>query len=334
MTNIFSKILEKLVHSQVLKYLLENQVINKNQFAFLPGKSTHEAIFKVVHSVYSSLNNRKLTGMILLDIAKAFNCISHDILYAKMASYGFDKTVIQWFRSYLHRTQPVTINNRLSTIIPVTHGIAQGTVLGPILFVLYINDIFKFTKYVKMSLFADDCVMYLSGSNWNVVHCRMQRDFDAIVDWTFCNNLRLNHDKTNAIIFASRFRLANMHEPKAFNMFDQKIKFVNSHCYIGISLKATMSLGLLLKSVKKRVINKVFMLRKIRKYLNFDATICIYKQTILPLIDYSGFLLLACKQKDLDDLQKVQNDVLRICNQTKLFDRVSVKELHKQCKIK
>ena len=260
----------------MLKYLLGNQVINKNQFGFLPGKSTHEAIFKVVHSVYSSLNNRKLTGMILLDIAKAFNCISHDILYAKMASYGFDKTVIQWFCSYLHRTQQVTINNMLSTFIPVTHGIAQGTVLGPILFILYINDIFKCTKYVKMSLFADDCVMYLSRNNWNVAHRRMQRDFDAMVDWTFCNNLRLNHDKTNAIIFASRFRLANMYEPKAFNMFDQKIKFVNSHSYLGISIDSTMSLGPLLKSVKKMVINKVLMLRKIRKYLNFDATICIY----------------------------------------------------------
>ena len=78
----------------MLKYLLDNQVIDKNQFGFLPGKSTHEAIFRVVHIVYSALNNRKLTGMILLDIAKAFNCISHEILYAKMASYGFDKTVI------------------------------------------------------------------------------------------------------------------------------------------------------------------------------------------------------------------------------------------------
>ena len=76
--------------------------------------------------------------------------------------------------------------------------------------------------------------------------------------------------------------------------------------------------------IKRRVINKVFMLRKIRKYLSFDASVCVYKQTILPLIDYSGFLLLACKHKDLNDLQKIQNDVLRIC---------SLKDLHKKCKI-
>ena len=120
----------------MLKYLLDNQVINKNQFGFLPGKSTHEAIFRFVHNVYSAIYNRKLTGMILLDIAKAFNCTSHDILYAKMAITGFDKSVIQWSRSYLHRTQQVSINNRFSTTIPVSHGIAQGTVLGPILFFL------------------------------------------------------------------------------------------------------------------------------------------------------------------------------------------------------
>ena len=271
--------------------------------------------------------------MILLDIAKAFNCVSHEILYAKMASAGFDKTVIQWFRSYLHRTQQVSINNRLSSIIPVSHGIAQGTVLGPMLFIFYINDIFECTKYVKMSLFADDCVMFLSRNNWNVLHRRIQRDFDPVIDLTLRNNLRLNHDKTNAIIFGSRFRLSNLRDPKHFSISDKKNKFVNSHSYLGVLLDSTMSLTPLAKSVKKWVTNKVFMLCKIRKYVNFDASLSIYKQTILPIIDYSGFLLLACKQKDLDALQKIQNDVLRICVQTKLAERVSLKELHKKCKI-
>ena len=98
-------------------------------------------------------------------------------------------------RSYFHRNQQVCIYNKLSDIIPVTHGIAQGTVLGPILFIFYINDIFKCTKHVKMSLIADDCVMFLSGNNWNAIHNRMQSDFEAVIDWTLCNNLRLNQKK-------------------------------------------------------------------------------------------------------------------------------------------
>ena len=104
-TNVFSKILEKLVHRQVLKYFLDNEVINKNQYGFLPGKSTHEAIFKTVQNIYSAINSKKLLGMMLLDVAKAFNCIDHDILFVKMELAGFSLNVISWFRSYLIRTQ-------------------------------------------------------------------------------------------------------------------------------------------------------------------------------------------------------------------------------------
>ena len=166
MTNIFSKLLEKLVHVQILKYLMENRIIDENQFGFLPGKSTHEAIFRTVQHIYNAMNCKKLTGMLLLDMAKAFNCIDHDILFVKMEKAGFVPKVIEWFRSYLRRSQRVKIANEFSGVEYVDKGIAQGTVLGPILFIFYINDIFKCIKHVKMSLFADDCVLYLSGNNW------------------------------------------------------------------------------------------------------------------------------------------------------------------------
>ena len=140
MTNIFSKILEKLVHLQMLRYLLDNALINENQFGFLPGKSTHEAIFRMVQHLYNALNCRKLTGLLLLDMAKAFNCIDHDILFVKMEKAGFAPKVINWFKSYLNRSQKVKLENRFSAIERVNKGIAQGTVLKPILLIFYIND--------------------------------------------------------------------------------------------------------------------------------------------------------------------------------------------------
>ena len=148
--------------------------------------------------------------MLLLDVAKAFNCINHKILFIKMENAGFAPRVVDWFRSYLTRFQRVCMDNTLSNLIPVNNGIAQGTVLGPILFIFYINDIFECTKNVHMSLFADDCVMYLSGNNWSTVHRKIQSDFDAIIEWTFKNNLRLNPGKTKAIMFGTRSRLANV----------------------------------------------------------------------------------------------------------------------------
>ena len=266
-------------------------------------------------------------------IKKAFNCIDHDILYSKMDSAGFGPLVIQWFKSYLKRTQQVGINGKLSDIVPVSKGIAQGTVLGPILFIFYINDIFKCTKHVKMTLFADDCVMYLSGNNWANVYGKIQADFDAIVDWTYRNSLRLNHDKTKAMIFSTRNKISKMGNPKQFTMNDHNIGFVHNYMYLGVMIDDVMSLVPLVKSVKKRISDKIFMLRKIRKFLTFEASVLVYKQTILPIIDYAGFLLMGSRNEDKSDVQILQNDILRICNRSRISDRVSIEALHAKCKM-
>ena len=259
-TNVFSKTLEKLVHRQLLKYFLDNDIIDSNQYGFLPGKSTHEAVFKTVQHIYSGINSKKLVGMLVLDIAKAFNCIDHDILFAKMECAGFSHTVLNWFRSYLCRSQRVNLDGQLSDVVPVLKGIAQGTVLGPILFIFYINDIFDTVNFVKMSLFADDCVLYLSGNNWLDIHRKMQIDFDAVIEWTLRNNLRLNQSKTKAMIFGSRNRLANVQDQRSLFLNGREVGYVSKHTYLGITLDNIMSLTPLMKDIKKRISNKIFML--------------------------------------------------------------------------
>ena len=197
--------------------------------------------------------------MLLLDIAKAFNCIDHEILFAKMFSAGFDASVVQWFRSYLHRSQQISIQNRLSNVVAVSKGIAEGTVIGPILFIFYINDIIKCTKHVRMTLFADDCIIYLSSNNLDTIHMKMQSDFNAIVDWTHRNSLRLNVGKTNAIIFGNRHSLSKLKDPTRFCMSGKYVKFVQNHIYLGIVLDNTLSWCPQIKSVKKRLNNKVYI---------------------------------------------------------------------------
>ena len=128
-------------------------------------------------------------------------------------------------------------------------------------------------------------------------------------------------------------KLSKIIDPVPFQMRGKIVKYVSSHAYLGIILDNTMLLLPLLKSVKKRLTNKVFMLHKIRRYLNFEASLTVYKQMILPIVDYAGFLLMSCNSGDLEDLQIVQNDVLRICNRSKLSDKVSIVDLHKNCKI-
>ena len=140
-TNIFSKILEKLVHRQMSNHIFTNEIISDCQYGFVPGRSTHEAVFKVLKNVYSAINNNKYTGILFLDIAKAFNCVDHDIFDIVLYNHGFSERVRRWFRSYNNRFQRVKMDNVFSDITHVHHGAAQGTVLGPTIFILYFNAI-------------------------------------------------------------------------------------------------------------------------------------------------------------------------------------------------
>ena len=169
-TNIFGKNLEKIVHKNLLNYFLEHGVISDLQYGFLPGRSTHEAVFDLVRNVYSAINNKKIMGLLFLDISKAFDCIIHARLLAKLAAVGCDPGVILWFQTYLERTQTVTYNDSESQVCNVPTGIGQGTILGPLIFIFYINDIIDKLFYVKLSMFADDCVLYLSGNNWRILN--------------------------------------------------------------------------------------------------------------------------------------------------------------------
>ena len=187
-TNLFGKNLEKIVHRNFLRYLLENQIITDRQYGFLPGKSTQEAIFDLVKHIYSALNNKKLMGLLFLDISKAFDCILHKRLIKKLDSIGCDGVVLKWFASYLDRKQLLTYKDIRSPSAVVPTGIGQGTILGPLIFIFYINDIVDKLFFVKISMYADDCVLYMSGNNWESIRNTIQEDLDIFEHWGELNN--------------------------------------------------------------------------------------------------------------------------------------------------
>ena len=332
-TIIFAKILEKIVHKQLLMYFEENKILSDVQYGFLPGKSTHEAVFNTVRHIYSTLNQNKLMAIIFLDVAKAFNCINHNILYIKLRSVGMSERILTWFNSYLTRSQVVKYGVTVSSNLSVTSGIAQGTVLGPLLFKFYINDCVKVLKTVKISMFADDCMLYYTGNNWENVYKTVQADLNRFVDWTVDNMLRLNSGKTQAMIVGNHTKISKIKGLKPFVILQKDIKYVKRYNYLGIILDPEMTLVPLCKNIEKRVVDKIFMLRKLGRYLTFKASIQIYKQVILPILDYAGFLLIACNKNKKGDLQIIQNDALRCCSNVRVNDRISKIELHKKAKI-
>ena len=267
-TNIFAKILEKIVHGQLLSYFQDNNILSKFQFGFLPEKSTHEAIFNVLRHMYTTINNNKLMGVIFLDIAKAFNCTNHQVLYNKLRDAGMSNRVIDWFRSYLVRTQKVKYGEKLSSSINVSYGIAQGTVLGPLIFIFYINDCTSVLDKLKISLYADDCILYYPGNNWDNIHRIMQKELDDFIAWTTRNNLRPNEGKTKAMIVGTHAKVSKLGAPIPFIINDRHVKFVKQYNYLGIVIDSELSMILL-------VWNKEGSIKYLLSCINYQESLLI-----------------------------------------------------------
>ena len=241
--------------------------------------------------------------------------------------------VINWFKSYLTRSQMTKYGDVYSSVQQIPAGIAQGTVLGPLIFIFYINDCEYVLENVKISMFADDCVLHCMGNNWERVHEVLQNDLTNFVNWSDSNRLRLNESKTQSMIVCTRNKFSKLQSPKPFCIKGKDIKFVNKYNFLGVVLDTEMNLQPLCKVIEKRVIDKIFMLKKLRKCLTYKAAIQIYKQTILPILDYSGILLISCNKSKKHDFQVMQNDILRFCENKKLEDRISIDNLHKNANL-
>ena len=254
------------------------------QHGFRPNKSTQQAIFDLVKFIHSGLNNKKLISCICLGVCKAFDCINHDILLYKLDSIGCTNTTLAWFRSYLTRTQTVRCNNVLSDVLNIKTGIGQGTILGPLIFIFYINDIIVRTGRLKINMYADDCILFMSGNNWNIMRNLIQPDLDNIQMWCEQNRLKLSISKSKSLLIGSVSKLTHVDHAQKLSLNDLELDIVPKYKYLGVVLDRYMSLTGLVSMVKKNIISRLYKLRKIRRMITTKCAVDIYKQTILPCL--------------------------------------------------
>ena len=192
------------------------------------------------------------------------------------------------------------------------------------------NDIFKYLLNVQVLMFADDCVLYKSGKDWKDVKKDLQMDLDMYIRWGNEHNLTLNASKSKAMLICSKANRCMIGDPAPFNAGNRQIMFVHNYSYLGSVLNDELTLENEYKVLYRKVERKVYMLGKLRYYIDKATALLVYKQAVLPYFDYSGFLLLSATQKQIKDLQTLQNNALRICLRYNLVDRVSEERLHNE----
>ncbi len=201
----FSKIYEKLMHKRVLDFVDSNGSLFEMQYGFRPGRSCEHALLNAQNTILDSLSKNQISLLLLIDFSKAFDLVEHSILLKKLEHLGIRGIAQEWFKSYLKdREQFVTIDGVDSLTKSMEYGVPQGSILGPLLFIIYINDLPNISEIAKFILYADDANIFISGSDIDEVQKKVESVCAILLNWVDVNGLVLNLKKTQYIIFSRR----------------------------------------------------------------------------------------------------------------------------------
>ena len=305
---VFAKILEIVLKNRLLEYLYDIRFIHDQQNGFLNKRSTQSAITNIIETIYQEIDNKKTVLAVFLDLCKAFDVVDHQILLTKMAKLGIQEKVLQIFSDYLtNRVQYTLVNDHPSSKLPVTSGVPQGSVLGPILFLIYINDICDCGLRGKVTLFADDTALFYSGTLIDIFQ-DAQGDLNKICRWTKYNYIKLNHDKCNYIIINNKLPVNNL----TLKLYDENIKRVNDTKYLGLILDSKLNFERHINKIRSKISVLCYHLRQHSYKFNLATKYLIYNAHVNSHLNYFAAFWGHARQQDIKKLQITQNKVIKI----------------------
>ena len=307
------KLLEKVVHNKITTFLNETEFLINCQGGFRKGFSTVSTIADLTDDLFSGVNQGRTTLAAFIDLRGVFDTVDCNILLHKLEKAGIRNSAYNWCASYLsNRSQKKFVNNMISGALNISCGVPQGSVLGPLFFLVYVNDVQHALGCSNIKLYADDTVIYNSGVNATEAAALLQPQLDNFCKWGNVNKLSINTKKTKLMVFGSRSKVKKAKKVKVY-MNGVRLKNVPTFKYLGLILDPTLNYNHHINSVIRTVLHKMTLLAKMRKYLKPDVAVQIYKSMLLPYLDYVDVIYHKSNSGDLNKLQRLQNRCLRIC---------------------
>lgn len=308
----FSKLLEKIAAQQMMKYLEKYNVLHTHQYGFRKNHNTTFPVLNLLDNIYKSLNDKKpsFSICIFLDLKKAFDSLDINVQTKKLEHYGFRNTANKWFKSYLTgRQQYVFANGYSSTKMNLTHGVPQGSVLGPILFLLYINDLPNVTSFLTY-LFADDTSFIKSSKNLNDLMYECNLELEKAKIWFRANKLTLNISKTKYMIFRNPKAEFN-EESFKLRVGNEDIERVKSFKFVGVIIDEFLTFEEHTSHITQKVSSSIYALRQVKNVVPSKTLKTLYNTLVKPHIEYGLSIWGGRDSKYMSKLTKVQKNAVR-----------------------
>ena len=310
LTSIVCKVFEKLVREHLLEHLTKNSLISNKQFGFLPGRSTTLQLLKVIDEWTQILDEGGQIDAIYMDFMKAFDKVPHNRLNSKLHSYMFDPKVLEWIKSFLeNRKQEVCVNGEHSSSRDVTSGIPQGSVLGPILFVIYINDMPSEVRNM-LYLFADDTKIYYQIHSVSDQE-RLQEDLDALVDWSNRWLLRFHPKKCKFVSICRSDPIEYSYEMKNEKGEASKLDRSHGEKDIGVTVDDKLNFRQHIQNQVQKANSIMGLIRRSYTYLDEESFCLLFKALVRPHLEYAGAVWSPHCIKDIEDIENVQRRATR-----------------------
>ena len=311
--SIVAKVFERIVYDQLYAYLNEYNIICKYQSGFRSVHSTVTALLEATDTWAYNIDCKKINAVVFLDLKKAFDTVDHEILLSKLNHYGIQGNAYKWFKSYLNkRTQICSVNGSLSSKCSLNCGVPQGTILGPLLFLIYINDLPNCLSRCQPRMYADDTNLTFAGDNVDDIQSSLNLDLEHVNNWLRANKLTLNMTKTEYMLIGARQRLDTLTESPTIKINRTDVKKVATAKSLGVIVDDKLNWSAHINELTKKIASGIGAMKRIRRLAPQATLHLIYQSLIQSQFDYCSIVWGNCGITLQNKLQKLQNRAARV----------------------